>query len=111
MRNKKIFLLIALLIASANTQTNWEIVTSNKNELVINLQANIKSSEDLKPIELLVGLPDASLPQIKIQGVKNLKKTNHEIIPDRIVAGTFLIAGIMLKSKFTIDIIFIAKAF
>ena len=46
MRNKKIFLLIALLIAAANTQTNWEVVTSNKNELVINLQANIKSSED-----------------------------------------------------------------
>ena len=67
MRNKKIFLLIALLIASANTQTNWEIVTSNKNELVISLQSTIKSSEDLKPIELLVGLPGASLPQIKIQ--------------------------------------------
>ncbi len=45
----------------------------------------------------------AGSKSIEIQGVKNLKKTNHEIIPDRIVAGTFLIAAIMLKSKFTID--------
>ena len=85
MRNKKIFLLVALLIASANTQTNWEIVTSNKNELVINLQANIKSSEDLKPIELLVGLPDASLPQIKIQGV-NINYHSMEI--DKLIVDT-----------------------
>ena len=85
MRNKKIFLLIALLIASANTQTNWEIVTSNKNELVINLQVNIKSSEDLKPIELLVGLPDASLPQIKIQGV-NINYHSMEI--DKLIVDT-----------------------
>ena len=85
MRNKKIFLLIALLIASANTQANWEIVTSNKNELVINLQTNIKSSEDLKPIELLVGLPDASLPQIKIQGV-NINYHSMEI--DKLIVDT-----------------------
>ena len=85
MRNKKIFLLVALLIASANTQTNWEIVTSNKNELVINLQANIKSAEDLKPIELLVGLPDASLPQIKIQGV-NINY--HSMGIDKLIVDT-----------------------
>ena len=39
---------------------------------------------------------------IKIQGVSKLKEANHSIISDRIVAGTFLIAAIMLNKKFTI---------
>ena len=85
MRNKKKFLLIALLIASGNTQTKWEIVSSNKNELVINLQTAIKSSEDLKPIELLIGLPDSSLPQIKIQG---FNKNYHSMKIDKLIVNT-----------------------
>ena len=39
---------------------------------------------------------------IKIQGVSKLKEVNHSIISDRIVAGTFLIAAIMLNKKFII---------
>ena len=85
MRNKKKFLLIAVLIASGNTQTKWEIVSSNKNELVINLQTAIKSSEDLKPIELLIGLPDSSLPQIKIQG---FNKNYHSMKIDKLIVNT-----------------------
>ena len=37
----------------------------------------------------------AGTKKIEIQGVKYLSKTNHTIIPDRIVAGTYIIAAIM----------------
>ena len=40
---------------------------------------------------------------IIIEGVKNLKSVEYKIIPDRIVAGTFLIAGLMTRGKLKID--------
>ena len=39
---------------------------------------------------------------IKITGVKNLNKANHTIMSDRIVAGTFVIAAVMLNNKFEV---------
>ena len=39
---------------------------------------------------------------IKITGVKNLNKANHTIMSDRIVAGTFVIAAVMLNKKFEV---------
>ncbi len=40
--------------------------------------------------------------EIKIEGVKRLKGARHSIIPDRIEAGTFLIAGLITKSEIEI---------
>ena len=40
---------------------------------------------------------------IIIEGVKNLKSVEYKIIPDRIVAGTFLIAGLITRGKLKID--------
>src|SRR5215469_5456045 len=37
----------------------------------------------------------AGTPTIRVQGVSKLKGTKHRIIPDRIEAGTFIIAGAM----------------
>ncbi len=39
---------------------------------------------------------------ILVQGVTNLKKAEHEIISDRIVAGTYIIAALMLNSSLEI---------
>jgi UDP-N-acetylglucosamine 1-carboxyvinyltransferase len=39
---------------------------------------------------------------IEIEGVAELKETKHFIIPDRIVAGTYIIAAIMLNKKFIV---------
>jgi len=39
---------------------------------------------------------------IKITGVKKLYKANHKIMSDRIVAGTFVIAAVMLNKKFEV---------
>ena len=37
---------------------------------------------------------------IKITGVEKFNKANHKIMSDRIVAGTFVIAAVMLNKKF-----------
>ena len=44
----------------------------------------------------------AGTKQIIIEGVKNLFKTKHIIMSDRIVAGTYVIAAIMLNNEFII---------
>ena len=45
----------------------------------------------------------AGTAQMRIEGVKSLIKTDHSIISDRIVAGTYVIAAIMLNNKFKIS--------
>ena len=45
----------------------------------------------------------AGTKQIRIMGVKSLLKTEHRIISDRIVAGTYVIAAIMLNNEFKIN--------
>ncbi len=40
--------------------------------------------------------------RIKIIGIKKLVKAKHKILSDRIVAGTYIIAAVMLKHEFTI---------
>jgi UDP-N-acetylglucosamine 1-carboxyvinyltransferase len=44
----------------------------------------------------------AGTPTITIEGVKELKGTKHRVIPDRIEAGTFLIAGAMTNGNLEI---------
>ena len=44
----------------------------------------------------------AGTTQIIIEGVKNLSKSEHTIKSDRIVAGTYVIAAIMLNNEFVI---------
>jgi UDP-N-acetylglucosamine 1-carboxyvinyltransferase len=40
---------------------------------------------------------------IRIEGVKKLKGVEHEIIPDRIEAGTFILAGYITRSKIKVN--------
>ena len=40
---------------------------------------------------------------IQIEGVRSLVRANHKIMSDRIVAGTFIIAAVMLNKKFTVE--------
>ncbi len=39
---------------------------------------------------------------ISIEGVETLKKTEHQIISDRIVAGTYIIAAVMINTNFEV---------
>ncbi|MBN2191085.1 MAG: UDP-N-acetylglucosamine 1-carboxyvinyltransferase [Candidatus Aureabacteria bacterium] len=41
-------------------------------------------------------------PRIIIRGVKNLKGVSHKVIPDRIEAGTFIIAGALCGKKLVV---------
>ncbi len=45
----------------------------------------------------------AGTSRIVIEGVERLHGTEHEIIPDRIEAGTFVIAGIMTNSELVVS--------
>jgi len=40
---------------------------------------------------------------IKVEGVDSLKEAGHTIMFDRIVAGTYILAGVMLNKKFTVN--------
>ena len=44
---------------------------------------------------------------IEIEGVKALHEAEHEIISDRIVAGTFIIAAIMLNKEFLVTNVYV----
>ena len=41
--------------------------------------------------------------RITIEGVKSLGSAEHQVIPDRIEAGTYLVAGVITKGKVTVD--------
>lgn len=41
--------------------------------------------------------------RITIEGVKSLGSAEHQVIPDRIEAGTYLAAGVITKGKVTVD--------
>ncbi|WP_157950054.1 UDP-N-acetylglucosamine 1-carboxyvinyltransferase [Vallitalea okinawensis] len=45
----------------------------------------------------------AGTKKIIIEGVKSLKGTHHDIIPDRLVAGTFLIASGLTQGDITVE--------
>jgi len=45
-------------------------------------------------------------PNIEIEGVKQLHGTEHKVIPDRIEAGTFIIAALISKGDITIKNVF-----
>jgi UDP-N-acetylglucosamine 1-carboxyvinyltransferase len=45
----------------------------------------------------------AGTNRIVIDGVNHLHTTDHQIIPDRIEAGTFLVAGAITQSKITLN--------
>lgn len=45
----------------------------------------------------------AGTDTIRIEGVANLNATEHKVIPDRIEAGTFLVAGAMTKGDVTVE--------
>ncbi|MDK2799751.1 MAG: UDP-N-acetylglucosamine 1-carboxyvinyltransferase [Clostridiales bacterium] len=54
-------------------------------------------------ISMGADIKGAGTDTIKIVGVKNLKGCNHTIIPDRIEAGTFMIAAAITKGNIRIE--------
>ena len=73
-------------------------------ETVINNAAMEPEIEDLGNCLLSMGCKIEGLgtKKIFVQGVDSLKKTKHNVISDRIVAGTYLILAAMLNCKFEV---------
>ena len=57
------------IIFFANTfaEIDYTILQSNENELIIEVKLNVISEEDLKPISILIGLPDKEFPELFIE--------------------------------------------
>ena len=57
------------IIFFANTfaEIDYTILQSNEHELIIEVKLNVISEEDLKPISILIGLPDKEFPELFIE--------------------------------------------
>jgi len=66
--NKCLYLIF--LSALLTAETTVSILSSSEKKLVIQLNCDLETPEDLKPIDLLIGLPNENLPQISIQSDK-----------------------------------------
>ena len=76
-----------------------------KGETKISNAAREPEIEDLSKCLIKMGakIEGHGTKTILVQGVTNLKKAEHEIISDRIVAGTYVIAALMLNSALEIN--------
>ncbi|MBC8345457.1 MAG: hypothetical protein ISR89_06375 [Candidatus Marinimicrobia bacterium] len=63
----KIWVSLLFLSAILTAETTVTILSSSQEKLVIQLNCELETPEDLKPIDLLIGLPNSQLPQISIQ--------------------------------------------
>ena len=74
-------------------------------ETIINNVAKEPEIVDLQNFlnQLGANIKGAGTDAIKIQGVNNLTAVDYEIIPDRIEAGTFLVAGAITGGEVTIN--------
>jgi len=75
-----------------------------KGETKISNAAREPEIEDLSNCLIKMGakIEGHGSKTIYVQGVTNLKKTQHKIISDRIVAGTYIIAALILNSNLEI---------
>ena len=61
------------------SQSNLKIINSNESELILEVNTNLQSYEDLKSFEILIGLPNSILPKIEI--IRSNKKIHSYNIP------------------------------
>ncbi len=75
-----------------------------RGETVISNAAREPEVQDLADLLTKMGakIEGAGTPTIQVQGVEKLSGADHSIIPDRIEAGTFLLAGAISKGDLTL---------
>jgi UDP-N-acetylglucosamine 1-carboxyvinyltransferase len=73
-------------------------------ETILNNAAREPEVVDLADLLVKMGakIEGAGTSRIRIQGVAKLKGADHAIIPDRIEAGTFLLAGAITEGEVTV---------
>ena len=87
------------------TENIMMAATLAKGKTIINNVAKEPEIVDLASCLNKMGakIKGAGTKKIEIEGVKNLSDTKHTIMPDRIVAGTYIIAAIILNSEIIIE--------
>ncbi len=96
---------IKLSFPSVGATENIMMAASKaKGETIIENAAREPEIEDLAKCLNKMGakIAGAGTTKIIIEGVKKLSKSEHTIMSDRIVAGTYVIAAVMLNSEFII---------
>ena len=94
MRLQKFFILF-IIIGLGHSQVKWKIVSSNQNELIIHLDSKISSLDDLKPVDILIGLPSKTLPKLQIEA---FNESNHNFTKNNTV---FKLNGYKTKKLMT----------
>jgi len=87
------------------TENVMMAATLSKGKTIIEAAACEPEVEDLANFLVKMGarIEGQGTPRIEIEGVKNLHGAEHKVIPDRIEAGTFLIAAAITKGKITLN--------
>ncbi len=83
-----------IILASIFIKGETKIINPAREPEIIDLQNFLK--------KMGANINGAGTNQITITGVKKLNNTEHTIIPDRIVAGTFLLAAIITHGQIQI---------
>ena len=78
--------------------------TLARGETVLDNAAREPEVTDLAELLIAMGarIEGAGTPTIRIEGVDKLGGADHTIIPDRIEAGTFLIAGAITRGDLSV---------
>ena len=118
MRSLKISLIIGILLFQyVFTQKRIEIISSNFNQLIIKVNTRLISNEDLKPFDILIGLPSKTLPNIQLESkeesqietikIEKIIKTEwiHSQVVNGLNTGTLRISPIKTKSSYYKSII------
>jgi UDP-N-acetylglucosamine 1-carboxyvinyltransferase len=87
------------------TENVMMAATLSKGKTIIEAAACEPEVEDLANFLVKMGarIKGQGTPRIEIDGVKDLGGVEHKVIPDRIEAGTFLIAAAITKGKITLN--------
>ena len=102
LKGAKIYLDIASVGATENLMM---AATLAEGETIIENAAREPEVVDLANFCIAMGakIKGAGTSTITIDGVPKLHSTDYTIIPDRIEAGTFLVAGAITRSEFTLS--------
>lgn len=92
-------------ITVTGTEDILMAATLAQGETLIENAAREPEVQDLAALLIKMGarIEGVGTSTIRVQGVSELHGTRHAIIPDRIEAGTFLIAGAMTQGELTLQ--------
>ncbi len=81
-----------------HSQSEYEIISSSENELVIKIITKPLSKDDLKPFNLLIGLPTSSLPTVEIE--RSIEKV-HSLQIDKTYPAALWVHNQKVNDLFT----------